>query len=307
MRTLSYGKYTVVMEGDRFLHRSWHCDVQENAFPFKRWTTVVRVYKDDVNELTDDEDDGFISDVLVGGSELALVAVELPGKASKEKLRESPKEVDEQRNAGDENAGETFATLEQMLKRSTRVTELLPCFGYLATVAINDPVMMYKAMESSDKALYHPGPVKRVKSTEDNGRQTEVSLLSEKFINTTPTIIVDKIGNEVVSVEAGPEDGQMLPYKNVQVTTGNETVTGIIPRKENSKHNTQLGVTEQGGEAGDTCGNNVDNLVTPFGTIDHGSTVRDVRGVKHGIEECRSKSSVFSDSGCTVDNEYRRS
>lgn len=53
------------MEGDRPLYISRHCVVEENAFPMKKGTSIIRVKNDDLDDLKVNADDGFIFDDLI--------------------------------------------------------------------------------------------------------------------------------------------------------------------------------------------------------------------------------------------------
>lgn len=66
----------------------------------KKYTSVILVKKDDVDEFIVDGDDGIILNDSIGESELELppVLVGPPAEAQKEQVRESPMQVAEEQN-----------------------------------------------------------------------------------------------------------------------------------------------------------------------------------------------------------------
>lgn len=63
------------MKGGRTVHKIRSRIVEENSFPLKKWTRVARINRIDVYEFTNDGDDAFNLNNLVGGSELELQLV----------------------------------------------------------------------------------------------------------------------------------------------------------------------------------------------------------------------------------------
>lgn len=76
-------------EKDQNPHTSRHCIVDKSLFTVKKWTRIVLVEKDDVEEFTADEGDRFNLHDQVGGCELRpqLVPVDTKEKAEEKLVR----------------------------------------------------------------------------------------------------------------------------------------------------------------------------------------------------------------------------
>lgn len=48
---LSFAKYLMMLEDDRSMETTHHCLVRENQLPMKKWTNVIRVNKNEFEEL----------------------------------------------------------------------------------------------------------------------------------------------------------------------------------------------------------------------------------------------------------------
>lgn len=72
-----------------------------------------------------------------------------------------------------------------------------------------------------------------------------------------------------------------------------------------SEQNTQFGIIEQGYGVGDIQRNNLDNLMSLVGIIDHVNMVWGVRGGEYGNERHRLELPAFSFSSSTPDNECK--
>lgn len=140
MKKSVYEKCQVMVEGDQTVHTSRHCIIKEHLFSTKRWSSVVRVNMDDLNELIGDDDQGFIVDETEGGSELQQQPAPslLRVTAIEDVMNESQMEAAEEHKPDDEDAAEKFNNLELTVRRTIRLKRV-PCrIVDLAKVAIED-------------------------------------------------------------------------------------------------------------------------------------------------------------------------
>lgn len=137
LKSISDEKNRVMVKSERTVHTNRHCIVGESVFSMRKWISIIRVSKDDMDELTVGEDDGVIIDESVGGSKLELPEVSVePSKESQERqARESPMQVGQEQEPGNEDTGEMFTTREHELRRSTRVERTPQRFEHFAPAA----------------------------------------------------------------------------------------------------------------------------------------------------------------------------
>lgn len=53
LRSILYDKYEIVLKRYRKVHVSRHCNVEEDTIPMKSWRDIMRVHKEEVDELPD--------------------------------------------------------------------------------------------------------------------------------------------------------------------------------------------------------------------------------------------------------------
>lgn len=215
-------------------------------------------------------------------------------------------QVFEEQNPGIEDTEERSTTLQQELRYQTRVERMPQRFESFAAVATKDLEMIEEAMESSDEERWQkeiselevtesphekqwqPKTVKRMVSIKNIDCQTEAALLSGHFMNTTLTLIVDDTNNDKVSGEAGHDEGEKLPYRDVQGTIGYETATGTSARKGNFKYKTQFKSFGPEDGAGNVAGDNTSTSIPLVEATDHLIMVWDIMEGRHGDERYRS-------------------
>lgn len=95
LSSLLYGNHRVITESDRTIQLSRHYIVKENNHPMKKCADIIRVGKDDAEEFTVDENDGFVQEDATGGSDLDLqpIPADLPTQPTQmeqERSREAP-------------------------------------------------------------------------------------------------------------------------------------------------------------------------------------------------------------------------
>lgn len=100
-----------------------------------------------------DEVNGSVLDVVLGGSKLDLkpISVKPVETAEEEQVGDPQTELPGEQDTAVKGGGEDSTTLEQKLRRSTRVRRTPQRFEDLDTVLIWDPLTVEGTMESSDE------------------------------------------------------------------------------------------------------------------------------------------------------------
>lgn len=117
-------------------------------------------------------------------------------------------EVAEEQYPGDEHPQKEFNTPEQTLRRSTIVRRNPPCLENLATVVIEDLVMMEEDMKSSNKEQWLKAMREELKFAEDNGTWARTALSLGKTAISCKMMLKKKLD------EKG--NCQIQPYLTVQ-------------------------------------------------------------------------------------------
>lgn len=151
--------------GDLAVQTKKHCIAEGDVLLFIKWANVFGDIKNDADETAVDGDDVSAINLV-----LATETVVSPPRArscNRYYMRERlTYESVRRKNYWNENVQEEFPTTEQTLGRSVRVGRAHHRFENFASVAVEDPMTLKKAMKSWDKELRLSAMKEKLKSIE---------------------------------------------------------------------------------------------------------------------------------------------